>query len=210
MPRTAPIPDWAGEDVAIIGGGHSLKSFDWKQLDGINTIGCNQAFLLGSRICNVCAFGDPGFWEEYQTERKSLEKYTGWVVTNAYLGVMPDWLTYMPRVDRGLCSDGKRLAWNLNTGAMAINLALIMGAARVFLFGYDMFRVPDGAIHWHGQSLQQTQPEHYARFQSGFDDLRAALPKEFPGRSVINVSDGASRLSGFPIVSINEALRSIQ
>ena len=58
MKCVVPKPKWQGQDAYIIGGGPSLRDFDWELLRGLNTIGCNDAYKLGEAFCKVCIFGD--------------------------------------------------------------------------------------------------------------------------------------------------------
>lgn len=191
MPNRNPLPDWTGQDVWIIGGGPSLKDFDFEQLAGRNTIGCNQAFQLGSAICKICAFGDYHFWIKFAHE---LGAYKGWVASNHTLGSPPPWLHFFKRIDDGL-GTGDVLAWNNNTGCLATNLALTLGAKRVMLIGFDM-NWDRSLTHWYEPLEVQTQ-EHYAKFRWGFQSISEALPRTFPDTEVINVHDGVSRLGVF-------------
>lgn len=196
MPRGTPLPEWEGEDAYVIGGGRSLETFDFHKLHGLNTIGCNQAFIKGVDIVNVCIFGDSKFWDNFDRE---LASFGGWVVTNQGVMQPPPWLLTFDRVETGLSVSA--LGWNYNTGASAINLAFIMGARRVYLLGFDMH--PTG--HWHGRAIEQAREQHYERFQEGFDDVERSLPVVFPGRQVFNVTDGSSKLRAFPRSTFTEA-----
>jgi hypothetical protein len=204
MPRSDPLPRLTG-DVFVIGGGPSLRSFDFRQLMGKQTIGCNQAFLLGPGICNICVFGDNpplparSFWREFRDE---LSQYEGWVVTNHHnLPDRPSWLHRFKRIDEGLCDDGETLAWNRNTGALAINLALTLGADRVLLLGIDLQTHPD-ATHWHPRAIETPTPDHHSRFADGFSSVALMLSQGmFPGRQVATISDGSPRLTCFPVLT---------
>lgn len=207
MPRTDPLPQWQGP-AYLIGGGASLRHFSFGQLRGRQVIGCNQAFLLGSAVVPVAIFGDFKFWCHYARE---LRAYAGWVVSPRHtLTHQADWIHFFERQNEGLSPD--KLAWNGNTGAAAINLALILGASPVYLLGYDCGMSEGEAdasrpesSHWHDERLETPSPEHYARFAAGFDNAARALPAVFPGRKVLNVTDGSSRLSVFPRVSFVDA-----
>ena len=201
MPLLSPLPDWTAEDVFIIGGGHSLKGFDWNLLRGRCTIGCNQAFKLGAAICNIATFGDYDFWTHYKDE---LETYKGWVATNYLTMNTPPWLRFYPRIDRGLGNGVEGLAWNNNTGALAVNLALVLGARQVFLLGFDMRMESKEKSHWHDERINDPSEESYLRFIAGFENLKRDLPVVFPGREVYNITDGTSLLKVFPEKSFPE------
>ena len=134
MPKSPPLPDWSGRDVFVIGGGPSLTDFDFNLLRGRCAIGCNQAFRKGAEICQICAFGDNDFWEACGQE---LEGFGGWVATCYPVPEKTPWLARYARQDDGLAF-GPTLAWNGHTGALCTNLALSLGALRVFLLGMDM------------------------------------------------------------------------
>lgn len=200
MPRTDPLPQWMG-DVFLIGGGPSLRGFDFTQLWNLPTIGCNQAFLLGPEICKICIFGDYKFWAAFA---RPLSGFSSWVASPRHtMTKQADWIHFFERQDEGLSTT--KLAWNANTGAAAINLALILGAGRVFLLGYDCQMDADNSAkhestHWHDKRIEVPQPQHYDRFLNGFRQVARVLPVVFPGRRVFNVSEGTSRIDCFPVV----------
>lgn len=200
MPKTSPLPNWAGQDVFLIGGGRSLRYFDFSQLKYRNTIGCNQAFELGPEICKISFFGDFRFWEAYKDR---LADFAGWVATNYQAPPLAPWVKHFRRQDEGLAGDS--VAWNANSGAAIINLALILGARRVFCLGYDCCGGAEGTNHWHGRAIEQQTPQHYARFLEGFSSVAQSLPALFPGREVWNVTEGGSRLEAFPCCSFERA-----
>ena len=83
MPRWKPTETWKGQDVFVIGGGPSLRSFDWSLLSNELTVGCNTAFTLGPEICKLCVFGDPIWFNSFRSELKSYCDSGGIVFTNA-------------------------------------------------------------------------------------------------------------------------------
>lgn len=202
MPKTEPLPDWNGQDAYVIGGGHSLKDFDFGQLLPLNTIGCNQAFRLGGEACKVCIFGDFKFWHVFRQE--IAECFTGWVATCYRTDTCPAWLKAFARKTEGLAT-GNTLGWNFNTGSSAINLALTMGAKRVFLLGFDckMGPTPDES-HWHNAAIETPMPANYEKFMAGFSNVAKALPEVFPGREIIVVG-AESKLECFPRFTFAEA-----
>lgn len=190
-----PTQEWKDQDAFLIGGGPSLAGFDFESLAGNNVIGCNDAFHLGDRIVSICAFGDASWW---QKNKFKLEKFKNPIVTNCP-GVMPfkvPGLRKMKRVRDGLHS-GSSLGWNYSTGAMVINLAISLGATRIFLLGYDCQKAGN-QHHWHNYNQKHIHDSSYRRFIGGFKTLSKALP---PGIEVLNVTGGASVLGAFPTIS---------
>ena len=87
MPEWKPEPIWKDQEAFIIGGGPSLRDFDWSLLRDKNTIGCNNAFRLGPDICKICLFVDCGFIFSGRKKKREgfyreLAKFPNWVVTN--------------------------------------------------------------------------------------------------------------------------------
>ena len=214
MPEWKPQPFWEGQEVFIIGGGHSLRDFDWSLLLNERTIGCNQAFRLGEAVCDICVFCDSslifekpepgggklkpraGFYDE-------LSKFRNPVVTNDNaLKHRPEpWLKWMPRRTKGLHHDA--LGFNANTGATAINLALILGAKTVYLLGFDMFLDDKGRPNWHDNLIDKPSNECYERFLASFGHVSRELPIKFPGCQVFNVTK-KSNLNIFPKLDFDE------
>lgn len=195
-----PIEAWKDEDCYIIGGGPSLSTFDWRLLLGHNTIGCNSAFRLGPAVVSYCIFGDVDFFS-MPLNRKELEAFPNPVVTACpalYRNETP-WLKQMKRAPRGLHTNA--LGWNGCTGAMAINLALLLGARRIFLLGFDM-KLDGTRNNWHDYG-KRVLPEVFNRFRRGFAFIASDLPVKFPGREVINVNDD-SDLNVFPKVRLED------
>ena len=149
MPRWIPKTKWKGEEVFVIGGGDSLRGFNWGLLKDELTIGCNDAFRLGKEVCKICIFGDAPW---FRRNEKELAKFEGVVFTNSsqLLNTRLPWLWTTPRKSKGL-SD-RAIAWNDNTGAAAVNLALLLGAKRIFLLGFDMRASERGKTNWCDES----------------------------------------------------------
>ena len=209
--RWVPDNRWLAEDAYIIGGGPSLATFDWSLLHPKNTIGCNSAFALGPAVCRVCYFGDEKFFRERDPETRrmfsdGLREYSeagGLVVTDhphAYFAGHP-WVRWLPRQPRGLGTAA--IGFNTNSGSAAINLALLLGAARVFLLGFDMQLGAAGTANFHKKSIEPPDARVYGKMLAAMQLVAQQLPVVFPGREVINVNDGG-RLACFPRVGVAE------
>jgi len=204
MPLWKPGPIWEGLDAFIIGGGTSLRGFDWTLLHDEKTIGCNQAFRLGERVCDICVFGDHKFLfgtngDFRQQNYEPMSQFKNPIVTSdpKCKNSKVPWLLFMPRLSTGLAKKDA-LAWNCNTGAMAINLALILGAKVVYLLGFDMRLDDKGKPNWHSEPLiDRPRADVYPRMINNLTHIRSALPKVFPGRSIFNINAN-SRLTIWP------------
>jgi len=190
--------EWLDEDVYCVGGGPSLKGFDFSLLKDKRVIGCNDAYHLGGDIIKILVFGDAGWWHR---NRMNLETFTGRVATNAPSMKefqVPGMLKF--KRERDGYHKGDTLGWNYSTGALAINLAVNLGARRVLLLGYDLAN-HDGQSHWHHLNSKTTQDASFARFLRGFHMLQRHLPV---GVDVANVTDGTSKLKCFREMTFNE------
>lgn len=206
MAKWTPTSDWAGEDAFIIGGGPSLIGYDFTKLTGRNVIGCNDAFRLGPAICSYVIFGDAGFFRD---NMRAMETSGCQIVTNApSLGfINVPWLLTMGRQRDGL-HHGNVLGWNYSTGAAAVNLAVSLGANRIFLLGFDMGKRHDGKSHWHNHRSKAIHDSAYQRFIRGFQTLQKAL-KVCEDIEVFNVTDGTSKLPVFPRIPFSEFEREL-
>lgn len=73
-----------------------------------------------------------------------------------------------------------------NSGYQALNLAVLAGAQRILLLGYDMKFAPDGRQHWFGD---HPRLEHPARLTAHLHNFRrAAKHLARVGVDVINCS----------------------
>ena len=201
MPVLIPEPMWKGEEVFIIGGGTSLRGFDWSLLHDENTVGCNNAFRLGPEVCDVCIFVDKKFILVGKEPRKGfydeLEKFPNLVVTNdTQLGRRPEsWLYWMPRRPKGLHQNA--LGFNRNCGATAINLALLFGATTIYLLGMDMHLGEKGEPNWHKHLIDTPTDTIYASMIKAFAHVARDLEFKFPECEVFNVTKNSS-LNIFP------------
>jgi len=199
MPRWIPEQKWLDVDAFIIGGGDSLRGFDFNLLKKEMTIGCNAAFLLGEDICKLCLIGDIKCFNKFNGK---LSKYKGIVFTNApqLLHSKILWLWTMGREGKGLHKHA--LGWNNCTGFSALNLALILGANPVYLLGFDMKLSKDGKANWHNEG-DKPNSEVYTKFLANEKRVAVDLKNNFSTQQVINITDD-SALTVFPKIGVKE------
>lgn len=237
MPRWDPGRIWEGEEVYIIGGGPSLLSFDWDLIRGKFTIGCNSNFVLGSDIVKLVLFCDTRWWKEIGQpgmggdqewwdkvgEKKFSEQFSPTLILRArdgYGGLVvgshdelskdrTPWLLHMPRHhSKEACTRGALTLFH-NTGAAAINLALILGAKKVFLLGFDMKLGGNGEANWHHLRWQGPQADSYPIFLQQMKTMPASIARHFPGVEVINVTND-SKLDIFPKEGLAEHFNKVR
>jgi hypothetical protein len=203
FPRIDPDGEWAGMDAFIIGGGASLKGFNFDLLAGRNVIGVNDAFRIGPHIVKICIFGD-ATW--FQKNKWDLELFTGKVVSvaSSLQSMQLPWLLKLGRAaDR--MGDGNYLAWHYSTGAAAISLAVHLKASRIYLLGFDMALVASKS-HWHSHRAQVTSEVAFQRHLRGMRDMAQSLFHS-PVK-VFNVTD-ESRLDCFPRIPVQDFLSTL-
>jgi len=210
VPWWDPSPIWKGDDAYIIGGGDSLHRFDWDLIKGENTIGCNGAYRHGAHICRIVMFGDILWWDKIG--RHKLPEYGGMVVSvcrKLKPGPDQNWVLRLKHHDRRELATSGAITWYGNTGAAALHLALILGARRVFLLGFDMklggSQDPTrrDKANYHDERYEDSKAEVYPRFMRQFADLESSRKVMFPDREIWNVSD-VSELNVFPKIGLRD------
>ena len=159
---------WKGAAVAIIGGGPSLSQTDVRlcRKAGCRTIGVNDAYKFGTDI-DITFFGDS-------------EWYWGTAHHPGHFGALQQWpgmrITCDPRLKdepRLICLkrwqgegivDFPQLKLYRNSGASAIALAVMMGASRIYLLGFDGTK-RQGKHNWHEDNVHTIEDSIYLKHQ---------------------------------------------
>lgn len=230
MPWQIPSGLWKGGDVWILGGGSSItKQFEipdsvvedvkngklplsayspyMKAIHKKHVIGINVAYKIGSWI-DIVAFCDKKFFQEHE---KKLKEFKGVKAGITVSCKDVDWVKYVRRDHRrlGISDEPSMVSWNLNTGSAAIDLAVKLGAKRIFLLGFDMKRLED-KTHWHkeyGKGKPRRSPINhppFAKHLQGFPAIAEDIKKY--GVSIYNVSP-ESAIKEFPKITLKQALK---
>lgn len=172
--------------VFIVGGGSSLKNFDFNRLKGRKVIGINQAanyikdltaiywvdeiwaaqnyHILETHDCKLRFCGRYGVSDFcIMNDIRSVADSCPLRITGAY----------------GFDPDINNVRGN-NSGAHCINLCVNLGAKRIVLLGLDM--VPS---HWHDDYNLHYDDSIYDQFLSSIESMARELPK---GIEVLNCS----------------------
>lgn len=229
MPETAQTEVrngmWAGRRCFIVGGGPSLRGFDYSALNGELTIGINRAYEY-FRPSIIFAMDHP-YYQSVMIDRaygnaprRRLMRSKApklWMHTSRPTrSVELDGLMELKHAGLdGLCKsldDG--LFSGENSGYAAINLAVALGCREIYLLGYDMHGEDGLAAHFHeghptkkptngGAVLGEELPASlYAdKFIPHFDELAPLLKER--GVSVTNLCPD-SALTCFPRMSFVE------
>jgi len=137
---------WAGQECYIIGGGDSLRGFDFERLRGRRIIAINAAYRFAP-WADVLFFGDTHFLARHGTH---LDQFGGIVVSSSRdHHNTPGVLTLSKRNTEGISADPLIFNWNRSSGGCAIDLAVRFGVRKITLLGYDMQLSPDGRNNFH-------------------------------------------------------------
>ena len=192
---------WPESTVVCIGGGPSLTSADVAVCEGrARVIAVNDAYRLAP-WADVLYAADAKWWKQHQ----GVPTFQG-----RKYSLQPEAAAW-PKVEIlrntgecGLELHPTGLRAGRNSGYQAINLAVLFGARRILLLGYDMQRRRGQPSHWFGDhppAIRADSPYH--AFLNRFESLPAALATV--GVTVINCSRDTA-LTLFPRATIQEAL----
>lgn len=139
---------WKDEWVCIIGGGTSVKDINMDLLHGFLTLGVNNSAL----ILNTDAL----FSLDYNWIKSSYpqylnfsgEKYLAMQEGNMMKTIKDPQAQYLRRNTLDGLSTNKTAIHGHNSGYGALNLAVLKGAKRILLLGFDFYK-RDGRAHWH-------------------------------------------------------------
>lgn len=190
MSRSQPTPfhyvmrdgAWKGHRAFVVGGGASLRGFDWDLLKGELVIGVNRAFEKCS--CSILFSMDLRLWTFYErgdlgeVAKERFGAYQGnrvWSVTPNF--ILPPEAYYVPRPKRGMgygVGTIKELETANNSGYGAMQLAIALGAKPVYLLGFDMMGDGKGKqVWWHegyptgqAEGVYKGMVEHFNAFAS--------------------------------------------
>lgn len=214
------VKAWNGATVAIIAGGPSVTAEAVKKIEDatIPTIAVNDAYLLAP-WCELCYFCDFEWWG-WHTEgvdrptlglskdqvRERFAKFEGQKcsISNSGHGIK-DPLVHILRNggDWGLDLRQGWIKTGRNSGFMALNVAVLSGARKVILLGFDARREEGKPTHWFGEHPRKANSDAYNKYVESFRQAENALLCH--GVKVINCTPG-SRIPSFPIMSIEQAL----
>lgn len=196
---------WPGSTVVCIASGPSLTQDDCDYVRGkARVIVVNTSYERAPWADALYACDD--VWWRWQHEFDKLTRKPRWHPRRpAFEGLkfaMDKNAARWPGVTvlknlgpDGLSLDPRGLKHGKNSGYAAIGLAVLLGASRVVLLGYDMQRGPKGEEHWHPNHLQHRDnpfPQFLRLYGTLVEPLKAA------GVEVVNCSR-RSALRCFPM-----------
>lgn len=192
-------PDWSNRTVYIIGGGPSLKDFDFKHFKGF-TIGVNDAAI---KLKTNVLFSMDHLWIQNRPDEANAFK------GEKFFAVSPSWKIKDFRIPSGTFLERRRgdglsidpgIIHGQESGFGAFNLAVLKKARRIVLMGLDMHYEGSDKPHWHdGYPWGSSEHTLYANWAKRFDlAARQCLAEDI---LVINASE-SSKITCFTKVSI--------
>ena len=218
------FPDgaWRGQRCFIVGGGPSLKAFDFGRLRGERVIAINKAFIdvpfadimfaMDRPLLDLITTGKID--EDYRTKnpggpardyRQAFASFWGvklWLDLSNYS--YPAGVYSIPSAgDIGWTRSLREgLYHGQNSGYGALNLALVLGADPIYLLGYDCSTGPAGEKNYHNGYPSGTNPDALNIFKRAFEEGAAMLEG---GHRIINLNS-ASALRCFKFGDVDEVL----
>lgn len=194
------IPLWKGETVYIIGGGPSLKGFEWNKLRGKKTIALNKAVQFWPA-------SDALYWTDgrvWSWLKEDIIKFKGKRFTLSPRSY-PCEVTLLKRGKKlGIEWSSDSIAHGNNSGAAAINLAIHLGAKRIILLGYDMGKNNKESHFHNGYPTKVTADNIY---KNQFLPAFTAINNDLKGKNIqIFNACPTSKLNTFKKITIEEAL----
>lgn len=197
--------DWKGGPCFIVGGGPSLRGFDFLRLPADRTIVVNRAFESMPQAAIL--FSMDSFYYREATRKPATDprQFPGlkvWLDTHGF-----PFQNVLLVKSRGECGLSESLKLGLyhgaNSGYGAVGLAACLGANPIYLLGFDL-NPSRWLEHFHSGYVMKTAREKVARYIKNFEALAPLL--EARGVNVRNLSP-TSALECFQKVPVDEVLQ---
>lgn len=188
----------------IVGGGPSLKNFDWADLEGKFVIAINRAYEVLPNA-QIVYFTDKQFWRDHQ---KGLLAHKGkkakGAIGNTWIG-HPEVHEYWLSGPQGLDTTKDQIRHGYNSAYAALNMAAAhLGFKKIYLLGLDMKWGNSNnptTSHWHSGYVKRDAESVYTKMMKAYDTI--ILPLQQLNVQVYNVTLD-SKLKAFPKVSFVE------
>lgn len=156
--------------IYIVGGGNSLKNFDFKRLKGKNIIAINRAIEFVP-FAQILYFADYRF---YRWHKEQIDNFNGAKFTSS-ARVKDESITVLELTGKtGLDTRLGRIRGGGSSGYGAINLAFHLGATKIVLLGYDMQK--DNKSNFHsGYKTDDVKEDTFKKFLEPYTDLAVEL-----------------------------------
>jgi len=225
---SAVAPLWKGLTAVVIGGGASLTAEQFEAVGRarhtatIRVVAVNDAYLLAPWADVIYAADSHWFkwhtagiakpllglsaeavahrWATFAGQKCTIQS-SGGNVTDEAVHMMRN--RDFPNHGQGLSLDPHFLVTGRNSGFQALNLAVLAGAKRIILIGFDGAPAKDGKEHFHGGHPRPTPREAYPLYRQAMSAAESLLIDA--GVQVLNASPG-TQIDSFPKVRLEDVL----
>ncbi|MFA5031206.1 MAG: glycosyltransferase [Patescibacteria group bacterium] len=217
LQETLPTGSWNNQRCFIIGGGPSLKEFDFSKLQGERVIAINKAFV-DAPFADIQFSVDRQFQEWVTDPKKGGDKMAKARDAWPHFKGHKVWLKvpgehYFEGIEFVKSAGNEGISLSLeegvydgsNSGYAALNLAIALGANPIYLLGYDM-KHNNGNSHYHEGYFKEQKENQLTLFARKFPKL-AELAKE-KNIQVVNLNQN-SELQCFPFDTLENALKPV-
>jgi hypothetical protein len=209
--------DWEGEECFVIGGGSSLRDFDFERLRGKGrVIVCNKGFLY-MPFADMMIGMDNDFYNHLNEGkitgekrlglkpseiRKRFRSFEGWKVwidsgNYYYDGIHFVFKRTDPRVGKMI----QGIYTGNNVGVGALMMACTLGCNPIYLLGFDMYHTKN--THFHNGYYRRQVQSHLNSFRKHFQRIREDIVKK--EIKVYNLNP-KSKLSGYEKIPMEEII----
>lgn len=206
---------WEGKRCFILGGGPSLKGFDYNPIKNELTIGVNKTFIQFPATINYAM--DSRFYSMVTDSSNEENLYQSWA---AYNGIKVfllrskkfkfDSSVYVVNSLPNKCIsfDLNRGIWpGNNSGFGALALSIALGCKQIGLLGFDLkVDFKNSGTHWHKGYVNQrfsTMQKKLDKFKKCFEEFSEVIKQQ--GINVVNLNP-QSALKCFPFSKVKEFL----
>lgn len=197
-----PEPLWQGHRAFILGGGPSLRGFDYRRLGSFGKVLAINSALSACPQADALYFTDHS-WLESRVDQ--VEQFQGLVISASRQAKAeyPELIKRVPlALNAQLATAAPILRMGRSSGQTAISVAIALGADPVILLGYDM-RIVEGRSHHHDE-YGTTEDRLFSKdFLPPFRGWQAAAQRA--GKTVMNATPGSALLE-FPAVELDSLL----
>jgi hypothetical protein len=196
--------------VALIGGGPSLtpEHVVTVREAGLRCIAINNAYMVAP-FAEVCYFADARWWEKHKDE-VDFRFFPGQKcsIQDSMDAIKDDSVHFLrnkhfPNLGVGLSLNPREIVTGHHGGFQALNIAILAGATRILLLGFDGKAGANGRTHWHSGHGRAVPDAAYQEYRKSFSAAETAIIEA--GVTVINCSPG-SEINSFPKIALEDAL----
>lgn len=185
---------WVGETVVLVAAGPSVTQAQVDRCKGrARVVVVNNSYLLAP-WADLLYFADSRWWKWHKENpvftgfkgQKCTIEGTGLEVEDPNVFILHN--ANSRGQGQGFSEKPDAIVTGGNSGYMAMNIAVLAGAARLVLLGYDFKFAPGKKSHWHGDHPPEGQISERS-YRDMVPNFRTTLPQlERLGVEVVNCS----------------------